>query len=95
MPNVQEEGEDFEVHWTSLEMAAAKMTYEEDQEVVSIALTAVAQWTTFSNTSYHDRLIWGAVSESSHQLVYHGLLCVCLEGQCGCWSIEPFASSVY
>lgn len=73
MPNMQEEGEDFEVPWTSLEMAAAEMTYEEDQEVVSIALAAVAQWTTFSNTSYHDRLIWGAVSESSHQLVYHGL----------------------
>ncbi|KAI9841876.1 MAG: hypothetical protein M1837_000346 [Sclerophora amabilis] len=41
--NTQEEGEDFDVHWIRSDVAAAKMTYEEDREVVDRALAAVAQ----------------------------------------------------
>ena len=51
MLNTQEEGEDFEVHWISSELAAAEMTYKEDQEVIGRALDAIAQQALVSTPS--------------------------------------------
>ncbi|KAI9724653.1 MAG: hypothetical protein M1828_003522 [Chrysothrix sp. TS-e1954] len=41
--NAQEEGEEFDVHWVPINVAAAKMTHEQDREIVDGALTAVAR----------------------------------------------------
>ena len=39
----QEDGGDFEVHWMSGDVAAAKMTHKEDGELIHRALRAVAE----------------------------------------------------
>jgi 8-oxo-dGTP pyrophosphatase MutT (NUDIX family) len=80
MLNTQEEGEDFEVHWISLDMASAKMTYEEDQEVVSIALAAVAQRAILLNPLTATDWFREQYLNPSINMSTLGLLCVCLGG---------------
>ncbi|KAI9781326.1 MAG: hypothetical protein M1835_004325 [Candelina submexicana] len=78
--NTQEEGEDFDVRWIRSDVAAAKMTYEEDREVVDRALAAVAQRalisTPFTMTDwFRERYLNPGIDMTTM-----GLLCVCLGG---------------
>lgn len=41
--NTQQEGEDFEVCWVPVQVAALRMTYEEDQKVIDRVLDAMEQ----------------------------------------------------